>query len=62
MHMRDGHEDGGALEIKVYGHLLNQHTASMAKLVNFAPADSNIIPLTEPKAGPPKHSSKARSA
>jgi integrase len=40
-----GHKDGGALAMKVYGHLRNQHSASMAKLVNFAPTDPNIIPL-----------------
>jgi integrase len=57
-----GHKDGGALAMKVYGHLRNQHSASMAKLVNFAPAESNIIPMTEPKADSPKHGSKARSA
>jgi integrase len=57
-----GHKDGGALAMKVYGHLRNQHSASMAKLVNFAPVESNIIPLTEPKADPPKQGSKARSA
>jgi hypothetical protein len=44
------------------GHLRNQHSASMAKLVNFAPTDSNIIPLTEPKAEPPKRDNKVRSA
>jgi hypothetical protein len=32
--------------MKVYGHLRNQHSASMAKLVNFAPTESNIIPQT----------------
>jgi len=41
-----GHKDGGALDMKVYSHLRNQHSASMAKLVKFAPNDSNIIPLT----------------
>jgi integrase len=44
-----GHKDGGALAMKVYGHLRNQHSASMAKLVNFAPTDSNIVPLPRPK-------------
>ncbi len=34
-----GHKDGGALAMKVYGHLRNQHSASMAKLVNFGPAE-----------------------
>ncbi len=31
-----GHKDGGALAMKVYGHLRNQHSSSMAKLVNFS--------------------------
>jgi integrase len=44
-----GHKDGGALAMKVYGHLRNQHSASMAKLVNFAPTDSNIVLLPQPK-------------
>jgi integrase len=57
-----GHKDGGALAMKVYGHLRNQHSASMAKLVNFAPTESNIIPLMEPKADPPKHGRNARRA
>jgi hypothetical protein len=48
--------------MKAYGHLRNQHSASMAKLVNFAPVESNIIPLMEPKGDPAKHGSKARSA
>ena len=32
-----GHKDGGALAMKVYGHLRNQHSSSMARLVKFAP-------------------------
>ncbi len=35
-----GHRDGGALAMKVYGHLRNQHSASMAKLVSFGPVES----------------------
>jgi integrase len=34
-----GHRDGGALAMKVYGHLRNQHSTNMAKLVRFAPAE-----------------------
>jgi len=30
-----GHKDGGALAMKVYGHLRDQHSTSMAKLVSF---------------------------
>jgi integrase len=40
-----GHRDGGVLAMKVYGHLRNQHSASMAKLVNFAPEELNLLPL-----------------
>jgi hypothetical protein len=40
-----GHKDGGALAMKVYGHLRNQHSASMAKLVSFAPEELNLILL-----------------
>ncbi len=28
----------------------NQHSASMAKLVNFAPSESNIVPLPDTNA------------
>jgi integrase len=30
-----GHQDGGALAMKVYGHLRNEHSANMAKRVSF---------------------------
>lgn len=30
-----GHKDGGALAMKVYGHLCDEHSAEMAKRVNF---------------------------
>ena len=30
-----GHEDGGALAMKVHGHLRNQHSQEMAKRVRF---------------------------
>jgi len=30
-----GHKDGGALAMKVYGHLRNQHSQEMAKKVKF---------------------------
>jgi hypothetical protein len=51
-----GHKDGGALAMKVYGHLPNQHSASMAKLLKFTPAESNIIQMPTPEAIPPKES------
>ncbi|MFN7137757.1 MAG: tyrosine-type recombinase/integrase [Limisphaerales bacterium] len=34
-----GHKDGGALAMKVYGHLRDQHSSEMAKKVSFAPKD-----------------------
>jgi integrase len=40
-----GHRDGGGLAMKVYGHLRNQHSTSMAKLVSFEPA--NVVPLQQ---------------
>lgn len=46
-----GHRDGGALALKVYGHLRNQHSASMAKLVRFEAPGSNIVPLPQATAG-----------
>jgi hypothetical protein len=30
-----GHKDGGALAMKVHGHLRNQHSREMAKKVKF---------------------------
>ena len=33
-----GHQDGGALAMKVYGHLRDEHSNSMAKKVSFQPA------------------------
>jgi len=48
-----GHKDGGALAMKVYGHLRNQHSASMAKLVKFGPGEHRIIPLRVVKAHHP---------
>ena len=43
-----GHKDGGGLAMKVYGHLRNQHSASMAKLVSFEA--TNIVPLRQTRA------------
>ncbi len=51
-----GHKDGGALATKVYGHLRNQHSASMAKLVKFTPAESNIIQMPTLETIPSKES------
>jgi integrase len=33
-----GHSDGGALAMKVYGHLRREHSASMAQKVTFQTA------------------------
>ncbi|MCU0782942.1 MAG: site-specific integrase [Verrucomicrobia bacterium] len=42
-----GHKDGGALAMKVYGHLRDEHSAAQIKKVSFAPVQepSNILPL-----------------
>ncbi|MGD0816441.1 MAG: site-specific integrase [Verrucomicrobiota bacterium] len=46
-----GHKDGGALAMKVYGHLRDQHSVNMAQRVTFNRADaSNVITLPEKKA------------
>lgn len=50
-----GHRDGGALALKVYGHLRNQHSASMAKLVKFGSAETNIEVPTTVQAGRSEH-------
>ena len=33
-----GHKDGGALAMKVYGHLRDQHSVNMAQKVTFSRA------------------------
>lgn len=42
-----GHKDGGALAMKTYGHLRNEHSAAAAKRVSFdpIPVASNIVPM-----------------
>jgi integrase len=57
-----GHEDGAAPATKVYGHHRDQHSAAMAGLLNFAPTESNLVPLMEPEADPPERGRKARRA
>jgi integrase len=43
-----GHKDGGALAMKVYGHLRDQHSVNMAQRVSFNRANaSNVITLPE---------------
>jgi len=41
-----GHQDGGALAMKTYGHLRDEHSSAQAKRVTFdrAPAAENILP------------------
>jgi integrase len=46
-----GHKDGGALAMKVYGHLRDQHSVSMAQRVTFGRASApNVITLREQEA------------
>jgi len=46
-----GHQDGGALAMKVYGHLRDHHSVSMAQRVTFGRASaSNVITLPEQRA------------
>jgi len=41
-----GHKDGGALAMKVYGHLRDQHSVSMAQRVTFSrDKANNIVPM-----------------
>lgn len=40
-----GHKDGGALAMKVYGHLRDQHSTSMAQKVVFTNMPPNVVPL-----------------
>jgi integrase len=56
-----GHKDGGALAMKTYGHLRDQHSTSMAQKVIFsepiAAIPSNIVSLpveTTPPTSPPQ--------
>jgi integrase len=38
-----GHKDGGALAMKVYGHLRDQHSVAMAQRVTFSRANASIV-------------------
>jgi integrase len=40
-----GHKDGGALAMKTYGHLRDQHSANMAQKVVFTETATNIVRL-----------------
>lgn len=48
-----GHKDGGALAMKVYGHLRDQHSSNMAQRVSFDAASKveNIVNLQAAQAG-----------
>jgi integrase len=46
-----GHKDGGALAMRVYGHLRDQHSVEMAKRVTFSqPAAENVVELPRQQA------------
>lgn len=41
-----GHKDGGALAMRVYGHLRDHHSSTMAARVTFShPSPENVIPI-----------------
>ena len=41
-----GHKDGGALAMKTYGHLRDQHSADMAQRVSFSNSSpQNVVPI-----------------
>jgi integrase len=45
-----GHQDGGALAMKVYGHLRDHHSSEMAQRVSFTPAKAeNVVPFPQAK-------------
>jgi len=48
-----GHKDGGALAMKVYGHLRQEHSFEMSKRVSFEahPVSENIVALPKKAAG-----------
>ena len=37
-----GHKDGGALAMKVYGHLRDSHSTAMAQKVHFLESDPTV--------------------
>jgi len=46
-----GHKDGGALAMKVYGHLRDQHSQGMAQKVTFAtPQPENVVKFNKAEA------------
>jgi integrase len=44
-----GHKDGGALAMKVYGHLRDQHSVNMAQRVSFEETTPNDVVEMIPK-------------
>jgi integrase len=44
-----GHKDGGALAMKVYGHLRQEHSFEMSKRVSFETkrGSENIVPMPD---------------
>jgi integrase len=49
-----GHKDGGALAMKTYGHLRDEHSADMAKRVTFSlPKQENTASTSKEKAPAP---------
>ncbi len=47
-----GHKDGGALAMKVYGHLRDQHSVEMAQKVTFSkPQPENLAQMPDRKGG-----------
>ena len=46
-----GHRDGGALAMKVYGHLRDEHSKTEARKVTFsAPQPENVVKLKDEEA------------
>jgi integrase len=43
-----GHKDGGALAMRTYGHLRDEHSAAMSKRVSFSPVTSGKNESGEP--------------
>jgi integrase len=46
-----GHKDGGALAMRVYGHLRAEHSAQMATRVTFTKSTANnVVPMPQAAA------------
>ena len=57
-----GHKDGGALAMKTYGHLRDQHSANMAQKVVFSEPAPNIVPNYINRSAPPDSETPASTA